>query len=195
MTVTCRWALQVQVEGMLSAKGKKRTWGVCVWKSQHPPCHTHPHLLNLSALAPHHKGWAVSYCFSWDIPAVLEANPSQLRGISPSATCARPAWEQRKGLINDINDSLHVWLAKISCHVHYALLVPPDCAESFRCLTNPSLTWNETGPKITSLLRVSLQHSSFSPATNTSQHLSTHKSYELPEELPKPRLAQCLKRK
>lgn len=52
---------------------------------------------------------------------------SQLaQGISPSATCARLAWEQRKGLIYDINDSEHMWLDKISCHVQYALLVPPD---------------------------------------------------------------------
>lgn len=85
-----------------------------------------------------------------------------------------------------------MWLDKISCHVQYAALVPADSAESFRCLTKPSLTWNRTGPKDTSTAQSQTEHSSF-PATNPSQHLSTNKSYELSGELPKPCLAQCLK--
>lgn len=125
------------------------------------------------------------------------SQPAQ--GISPSATCARLAWEQRKGLIYDINDSEHMWLDKISCHVQYALLVPPDtwqCWELQVFHHPPPLSGTKLVPKSPRcLVRVSLQHSFFSHPTNSSQHLSTSKSYELSGELPQPRLAQCLKGK
>lgn len=194
VTVYREWALQAQVEGMLSAKGKKRTQGEWERERDEVPTSPLPHPPTLAPLPPS-KGWAVSYCLSWAIPAVLEGHPSQLRGIRPSATRARPAWEQRKEFINDMNDTAHMWLDRISCHVQYALPVPPSSTESFRCLTKSSLTWNKPVPKSPQCsVRVSLQHSSSSShATDTAQHLSPNKSWELSGELPKPHLAEYLK--
>lgn len=62
-------------------------------------------------------------------------------------TCLRT----EEGLINGINDSAHTWLDKTSCHVQYALLVPPDSAESFRCSTNPfpHLEWKQSHSHLT----------------------------------------------